>query len=196
MKEFVLIKRSRYEQLMKLESSQTLVKNLELPPEIENNLENRRILDERNVTRNVQSGKITTEESVQVNFPPVKMEQSSTDMDHEHRSKNEVKPSRIIPIYVNTIPKEHREKATKIVEDLVNRKVIHIDSDGYITKPGGRDMMSFEEFLRAIMIKNAALGTNAMLLREIASEINPDNIRNAKVLGLIGRGNPKLSWIR
>ena len=139
---------------MKLESSQTLARNNELPPEIENNLENRRILDERIGTRNVQSGRFTTEESVQVNFPPVKMEQSSTDMEHEHRSKNEIKPSRIIPIYVNTIPKEHREKATKIVEDLVNRQVIHIDPDGYITKPGVQDMMmTFEEFLRAIMIK-------------------------------------------
>ena len=88
------------------------------------------------------------------------------------------------------------KKATEIVEDLVNRGVIRIDSDGYITKAGGKEMMSFEEFLRAIMIKNAAVGANAMLLREIASEINPDEIRNAKVLGLIGRGNPKLSWIR
>ena len=189
MKEFVLIKRSRYDQLMKLEGSQTLTRQNELPPEIENNLESRRILEERIPTRNVQSGKITTEESVQVDFPPVKME-------HEHRTKNEINASRIIPIYVNTIPKVHREKATEIVEDLVNRGVIRIDSDGYITKAGGKDMMSFEEFLRAIMIKNAAVGANAMLLREIASEMNPDEIRNAKVLGLIGRGNPKLSWIR
>ena len=70
MKEFVLIKRSRYEQLMKLENFQTLARNNELPPEIENNLENRRILDERIGARNVQSGRFTTEESVQVNFPP------------------------------------------------------------------------------------------------------------------------------
>ena len=145
MKEFVLIKRSRYDQLMKLESCQTLARQNELPPEIENNLEGRRILEERIATRNVQSGKVSQEESVQVDFPPVKME-------HEHKSKNEINSSRIIPIYVNTIPKVHREKATEIVEDLVNRQVIRIDSDGYITKPGGKDMMSFEEFLRAIMI--------------------------------------------
>ena len=60
-------------------------------------------------------------------------------MEHEHRTKNEINPSRIIPIYVNTIPKVHREKATQIVADLVNRQVIHIDSDGYITKPGVQD---------------------------------------------------------
>ena len=174
---------------MKLESCQTLARQNELPPEIENNLEGRRILEERIATRNVQSGKVSQEESVQVDFPPVKME-------HEHKSKNEINSSSIIPIYVNTIPKVHREKATEIVEDLVNRQVIRIDSDGYITKPGGKDMMSFEEFLRAIMIKNAAVGTNAMLLREIASEMNPEEIRNSKVLGLIEHGNPKLSLIR
>ena len=204
MKEYVIIRRSYYDKLDKFDNEPILSKeknNNEIPDELKIFLDHNRINNENiDVRRSNQNLKFSTDQSTQTvqSLKENEIKSSATGSD----IKNEIKASRIIPIYVNTIPKVHREKATEILEDLVNRKVIYIDSDGFITKPGMEDgMVTFEEFLRAIMIKNASIGTNGLLLREIALEMNPNDIRNQKVLTLIGHGNidknkNNITWMR
>ena len=107
---------------------------------------------------------------------------------------------KILPIYTNTIPREHREQGMEILQTLLSGKIISISSDGFIYFPGVESFLSVEDFLRLIMIKNHKIGENGIILREIVQHIDPKFIRNQKAKDLIGAGNIYSSlqntWLR
>ena len=201
MKEYVLIKKSVYENLLACTSTHNnnnesdVGKNNNIPLEVQLNIDNKRILEETNKNSYTVPNKFLTHASTQVDLPS-KKEVASESL-HEGKTDIKQQNTRILPIYVNTLPKEYREKAQEILEDLVSQGLVEIDNNGFISKPGVEGMIGYEEFIRAIMIKNASIGSNGLLLREIAFDINPSSIRNSKVLALIGHGQVrKSSWIR
>ena len=203
MKEYVLIKKSIYEKLVACTSTRNnsnnnesdVGKNNNIPLEVQLNIDNKKILEEANKNSYTMPNKFLTHASTQVDLPSKK--ESDSEGEHEEKSHIKQKNIRILPVYVNTLPKEYREKAQDILEDLVSQGLVEIDHNGFITKPGVEGMIGYEEFIRSIMIKNASIGSNGMLLREIAYDINPSEIRNSKVLALIGHGQgQKPTWIR
>ena len=183
MKEYVLIRRTHYEALIK-NSGQDKSK---LPIEVENNLNEKYLMEEAPESK---------KKSIQLEDKKIIQPLKRDVLPH---NEQDVVKTRIIPLYVNTVPKQYRDIANEIAEDLISRGKIQVNSDGYVSKPGIENMfITFEELLRALMIKNASVSVNAVLLREIAREIDPEKIRNEKILKLIGHGktSPVTDWIR
>ena len=219
MKEYILVPKSKFLALTALnenkEPKQTLPiekkNNIEisteldksLPPEIEAKiLSNLLALKRKKVDdleRIVKKGKV--DESTQVNsINNEGLERKYTNME----TMTDVSPSysenskRIIPLYVNTLPRDLRLSGEKLLEELVDNGIIAINEDGMIGSPVIDNEIDVEHFLRAFLIKKSSLGNKTDIIAHIAQHVEPGVIRNSKVLDLIGLGRSKFvsNWIR
>ena len=109
--------------------------------------------------------------------------ESSLKLDDSQKSFSDI--TRIIPVYINTIPKHHREKGRELVSELLSSGVIDVDSDGDISISGTDTTLGLESFLRSIFVKRASLKESESFFRKIYSHIPTDIIENPKLLTLI-----------
>ena len=215
MKEYILVPKSKFLALTNenkvpkqtLPAENTFKSPVELdkslPPEIEAKiLSNLLALKRKKVDdleKIVKKGKV--DESTQVNsINDEGLEREYTNMEtmtDESPSYSE-NLKRIIPLYVNTLPRDLRHTGEKLLEELVDDGIISISGDGMISSPVVDNEIDIEHFLRAFLIKKSALGNKTDILSHIAQHVEPEVIRNSKVLELIGFGRAKFksNWIR
>ena len=90
----------------------------------------------------------------------------------------------VIPVYVNTLPKMHREKGRELVSELIANGVVTVNSDGDLTHIDSNSTIGLEPFLRTIFVKRASLRETGNFFRMIINHIPDDVIENQKLLEL------------
>ena len=123
-----------------------------------------------------------TEEKKEIKEETFKNESFVKPDDHQ-KSFSDI--TRVIPVYINTIPKNHREKGRELVSELLSSGVIDVDSDGDLTISGTDITLGLEPFLRSIFVKRASLKESESFFRKLYLHIPTDIIENPKLLSLI-----------
>ena len=90
----------------------------------------------------------------------------------------------VIPVYVNTLPKMHREEGRELVSDLISKGIVTVNSDGDLTHVDSNSTIGLESFLRSIFVKRATLRETANFFRMIINHIPDEVIENQKLLEL------------
>ena len=92
---------------------------------------------------------------------------------------------KIIPLYVNTLPKRYREIGRELVNTLLSEGHISINDSGDITsKYNDQSSINLEEFLRCVFVKNASLKQCNAFFKDIGKYIDDDVIVNSKLSDL------------
>ena len=88
----------------------------------------------------------------------------------------------VIPVYVNTLPKMHREEGRELVSDLLSKGIVTVNSDGDLTHVDSNSTIGLEQFLRTIFVKRASLRETGNFFRMIINHIPDEVIENQKLL--------------
>ena len=113
------------------------------------------------------------------------------DLENTPNSRND--RSMIIPLYINTLTKQHRDVGKNVINDLINRDIISIEDDGTIKSKYSSHEVSMESFLRSLFAKNASLKETKEFLLDIKSYLPINVIENAKVLNLLEKESTSIS---
>ena len=125
--------------------------------------------------------------------PNDKKNMGETSVDHdqhsiENTSQTRADRSMIIPLYVNTLTKRHRDAGKELINDLLSRDIISIEDDGTIQSKYSNHEISMESFLRSLFSKNASLRESKEFLMDVKQYLPLNIIENSKVLNL-SQGN-------
>ena len=101
--------------------------------------------------------------------------------------------SMIIPLYINTLSKLHRDVGKNVINDLISREIVSIEDDGTIKSKYSSHEVSMETFLRSLFAKNASLKETKEFLMDIKSYLPINVIENTKVLNLLGKESTSTS---
>ena len=152
-------------------------------PMLERNLEEMDEKGNTNSKRKIEEDKSTLEGDGSVVKKKLKVKDESSDND---RLSYEIEK-----IIQKTVPTGYESRALESIKKLLSEGVIKISDELDITHPKSNQNVNLSQLIRMLYVKNASIKGYEPLLQHLLPNINPDEIRNHKIMDLARGGS---SW--